>query len=73
MSNIYRQIAGHLPQGFAWVADWVEHPSRGDKGSLVRNERTGLYAMLIGGAMVSVPQDWARRQGRCTSRRASNH
>ena len=61
-TNVYRQIAGPLPEAFEWIVDWIAHPLRGTRGSLVRNRRTGLYVLVAGGALVSVPQDWAAEQ-----------
>lgn len=66
MSAIHRQIAGPLPAGFVWAVDWIMHPIRKTYGSLLRNERTGIYVMLLGGATISVPQAWARKQGEQT-------
>lgn len=64
MSKAHRQLAGLLPAGFVWVegADWVEHTRHKTHGALIRNERTGIYVLLIGGVCKSVPQEWARRQ-----------
>lgn len=42
-------------------AEKVQHPLRGDWGALVRNARTGIYALHCGVSFMSVPQDWARQ------------
>lgn len=50
-----------IPSGFELVCDYaVMHPTRQEAGALIRNKNTGVYAMLIAGAIVSVPQDWAK-------------
>src|SRR5581483_10313945 len=46
------------PDGFFAIGA-VDHPTRNEPGLLIRNRSTGVYAMLIGGVMVSVPHKWA--------------
>lgn len=47
-----------IPQGFAEIGP-AEHPRDGTTGTLIRNRATGVYSMLVGGAVRSVPHKWA--------------
>ncbi len=54
-----RTINGLIPQGFVLAhPEAVDHPDNptGRMGSLIRNEATGIYCLLSGGAVMSVPQ-----------------
>ncbi len=58
-----RTINGLIPKGFILAhPDAVDHPDNptGRMGSLIRCEATGIYCLLVGGAVMSVPQRWAR-------------
>ncbi|MBP8130254.1 MAG: hypothetical protein KA184_11810 [Candidatus Hydrogenedentes bacterium] len=60
-------INGLIPQGFALAHDApLNHPINpvGRGGSLVQCEATGIYCLLVGGAVMSVPQRWAREMAR---------
>lgn len=47
-----------IPQGFSEIGP-AEHPRDGGAGTLIRNRETGIYALLVGGAVRSVPHKWA--------------
>ncbi len=58
-----RTINGLVPSGFVLAHDApVDHPTNPTRrgGSLIRCEATGIYCLLVGGAVMSVPQRWAR-------------
>lgn len=37
----------------------AKHPTDGQRGVLVRNKRTGIFCLALGGTMRSVPRRWA--------------
>lgn len=47
-----------IPTGFVAIGV-TEHPRNGETGMLIRNRSTGLYALIVGGAICSVPHKWA--------------
>jgi hypothetical protein len=48
-----------VPEGFVAIGP-ADHPKKPrTSGMLIRNRRTGVYVLLCGGAIVSVPPKWA--------------
>ncbi len=47
-----------VPDGFTAICP-ADHPKNGTSGMLARNNRTGIYVLLAGGAVMSVPHAWA--------------
>lgn len=41
------------------ITEWCEHPTNGNKGRLLRYKETGVYVLMLGGTINSVPQRWA--------------
>lgn len=52
-----------VPDGFVAIGP-ADHPDRKrpTPGLLVRNRNTGIYALLVNGAIVSVPHRWAANE-----------
>lgn len=47
-----------IPAGFSEIGP-AEHPRDNASGTLIRNRNTGVYALLAGGAVRTVPHKWA--------------
>lgn len=54
-----------IPAGFSEICE-AGHPNDGSSGTLIRNRSTGIYALLVGGAVRSVPPKWARETAAAT-------
>jgi hypothetical protein len=55
----YLADSERIPDSFVAIGP-ADHPTKPDtSGMLARNRQTGIYVLLVGGAVVSVPHKWA--------------
>ena len=59
-------IAGPIQSGWTPLPGTHKHPADNALGALVRNDKTGIYCLAMGGTMRSVPQRWAQEAANAT-------
>lgn len=59
MDRLAEAMVREVPEGWMYCCP-AEHPRDGRVGVIMRNWRTGTFAMYDGETVRSIPQDWAR-------------